>query len=112
MWRPPLTIAEAKRRYSIDQVLQALDVLDLPDQNGQEWQAMVCPFHDDRTASASVSYVHDRFRCHACGIAGDQVGLVCEVENITPREALQWLQTKMESTFDTTVDWTGYDDEA
>lgn len=37
------------------------------------WQTVICPFHDDKTPSLSISLDHGGFRCHACNISGDLV---------------------------------------
>jgi DNA primase len=46
------------------------------------WRALRCPFHDDRTASASVNIELNGFRCHACGISGDAIKLIMDRENV------------------------------
>lgn len=40
----------------------------LPDAGG--WQAMRCPFHDDRNASGSINPDIGFYRCHACQVHG------------------------------------------
>lgn len=40
------------------------------------WQPVKCPYHEDRTASASVNVDKDRFHCFACDISEDLVGLM------------------------------------
>lgn len=42
--------------------------LDLPDSGG--WQAVRCPFHDDRRASGSINPDKGFYRCHGCGVNG------------------------------------------
>ncbi|GAA0955506.1 hypothetical protein GCM10009560_79330 [Nonomuraea longicatena] len=43
---------------------------------GYKWAPMKCPFHDDRSASASVSTERGSFKCHACEAHGDTYSLV------------------------------------
>lgn len=38
---------------------------------GPGWQAVVCPFHQDTTASASFNEGECRFRCHTCDVVGN-----------------------------------------
>ena len=52
------------------------------------WSAMRCPYHGDTDASASVNIAEGRFRCHACGVAGDAWDLICEHDRVTLKEAL------------------------
>jgi DNA primase len=43
---------------------------------GYKWAPMKCPFHDDRSASASVSTERGAFKCHACEAHGDTFSIV------------------------------------
>ena len=52
------------------------------------WRAIKCPFHSDRTASASVNLELNGFRCHACGISGDAIKLIETQENMGFEEAI------------------------
>lgn len=40
------------------------------------WQPCKCPFHEDRTASASVNTGTGRFHCFVCDISEDLIGLI------------------------------------
>jgi DNA primase len=43
-----------------------------------------CPFHgEDRNGSASFNPEKQRFRCHACGIAGDGYDVIRAVEGVS-----------------------------
>lgn len=54
----------------------------------------LCPFHDDKTPSMSVSPAKGIFKCFACGKAGNAVGFVMEHEQMTFPEALRYLAGK------------------
>ena len=54
----------------------------------------LCPFHDDRTPSFSVSPVKGVYKCFSCGAAGNVVKFVMEHEQMTYPEALKWLANK------------------
>jgi DNA primase len=53
---------------------------------------MKCPFHDDRTASASVNHELEGFACLACGVKGDALKLLQEQGRLSFREALERAQ--------------------
>ena len=54
----------------------------------------LCPFHDDRTPSFSVSPSRGVYKCFACGKAGNAVNFIMEHEQMTYVEALKWLARK------------------
>ena len=54
----------------------------------------LCPFHDDRTPSFSVSPARGVYKCFSCGKAGNVVGFIMEHEQMTYPEALRWLANK------------------
>ena len=54
----------------------------------------LCPFHDDRTPSFSVSPVKGVYKCFSCGAAGNAVKFIMEHEQMTYPEALKWLAHK------------------
>jgi DNA primase len=54
------------------------------------WRPVKCPFHDDRLASGSVNLSKNGFRCHACGVHGDAIGLVMEREGMGYIDALSF----------------------
>ena len=54
----------------------------------------LCPFHDDRTPSFSVSPVKGVYKCFSCGAAGHVVKFIMEHEQMTYPEALKWLANK------------------
>ena len=49
----------------------------------------LCPFHDDKNPSMSVSPQKKVFKCFSCGTAGDVVSFVSRIKNITTSEALR-----------------------
>lgn len=53
------------------------------------WQACKCPYHEDRTASASVNTTSGRFHCFACDIHEDVIGLIRRDTGMTYVEAKQ-----------------------
>lgn len=57
------------------------------------WVKMKCPWHDDSTASAAVNYDANRFKCHACGVAGDVYDLIQLDKGGTLSEAIEFAST-------------------
>ena len=54
----------------------------------------LCPFHDDRTPSFSVSPSKGIYKCFSCGKAGNAANFIMEHEQMTYPEALRWLAKK------------------
>jgi DNA primase len=56
------------------------------------WAAIRCPWHDDRTPSASFQSTDGVFVCHGCGIKGDVIDVARQTQGFTTRkEAAEWL---------------------
>ncbi len=49
----------------------------------------LCPFHDDKNPSMSVSPQKKVFKCFSCGVAGDVISFVSKIKNITISEAMR-----------------------
>ena len=54
----------------------------------------LCPFHNERTPSFSVSKSKNIFKCLSCGKGGSPVNFVMEIEQISYSEALRYLAKK------------------
>ena len=54
----------------------------------------LCPFHQDKNPSMSVSSTKGIFKCFACGKAGNAVTFLMEHEHLTYVEALRYLAKK------------------
>lgn len=54
----------------------------------------LCPFHQDKNPSMSVSSTKGIFKCFACGKAGNAVSFLMEHEHLTYWEALRYLAKK------------------
>src|SRR5579871_4587631 len=57
---------------------------------GKEWKRL-CPFHNDRKPSFSVSPAFGYYRCWSCGESGDLFTFVQKKENLEFIDALEWL---------------------
>jgi DNA primase len=51
----------------------------------------LCPFHNEKTPSFSVNTVHQRYKCFGCGVGGDILTFVMELERLSFYEALKLL---------------------
>lgn len=51
----------------------------------------LCPFHNEKTPSFSVTPSKQIFHCFGCGKGGDVITFVREIENLTYPEALEFL---------------------
>ncbi len=54
----------------------------------------LCPFHNERTPSFSVSKAKGVCKCFSCGKGGTPVGFIMEHEQLSYAEALRWLAKK------------------
>lgn len=57
---------------------------------GQRWVGL-CPFHSEKTPSFSVHAAHQFFKCFGCGVGGDVIRFVMEIERLTFWEAVKLL---------------------
>ncbi len=54
----------------------------------------LCPFHNEKTPSFTVSSAKGIFKCFGCGAGGDSVGFIMKHENYSYVEALRYLANK------------------
>lgn len=72
-------------RDLIDAVLKSSDIVSVIssfihiEKNGKNFVAL-CPFHDDRNPSLSISKEKQIFKCFVCGTGGDAIGFVQKFE--------------------------------
>lgn len=50
---------------------------------------LLCPFHEDKTASLQVNLEKNFYKCHACGKSGDVIQFVQDYEKLTKYQALK-----------------------
>ena len=51
----------------------------------------LCPFHSEKTPSFNVNATMQRYKCFGCGVGGDVLNFVMELERISFFEALKLL---------------------
>ena len=80
----------------IDELLARVDIVDIINQRvplrkvGHEYSAC-CPFHEERTASFTVSAVKQFYHCFGCGAHGNAISFLLEQERLEFREAVAQL---------------------
>lgn len=60
--------------------------------NRNGWVSIRCPFHSDTRASAAVNANFAGFNCLGCGIKGNAISLIMEVEKIDFISAVEFYE--------------------
>ncbi|RMG79457.1 MAG: DNA primase [Bacteroidetes bacterium] len=83
-------------QHTVQQILEAAKIEDII----QDYLSLrkrgvnligLCPFHNEKTPSFTVSPTKNIFKCFGCGVAGDAAKFLMEHENFTYPEALRYL---------------------
>src|SRR5919106_1597599 len=94
---------------TIDRVLDSTNIVELIGsfvalkKIGQNFQGL-CPFHDDKTPSLSVSPEKKIFRCFGCGASGNAITFLRRHKNLPFPEAVSFLADRARITMDTQED--------
>src|ERR1051325_18065 len=81
---------------SVDAVKSATDIVTVVEgytrlrKSGSRYTGL-CPFHDEKTPSFSVSPDRGTFKCFGCGEGGDAISFVEKMENVDFVGAIEWL---------------------
>lgn len=84
---------------TIDRIVDAANIVDVVSdyvtlrRSGASYKGL-CPFHDDKTPSFSVSPARGVCKCFSCGKGGNAVHFIMEMEQMTYTEALRHLGKK------------------
>ena len=86
-------------RLTIDRILDAAQIVDVVGEFVQLKKRGVnylglCPFHNEKTPSFTVSPTKEIFKCFGCGKVGNSVNFVMEHEHLSYPEALKYLARK------------------
>ncbi len=87
---PQETIAKIKEACRIEEVVGDFVTLKRRGVN----MIGLCPFHNEKTPSFTVSPAKGICHCFGCGKGGDSVSFIMELENYTYPEALKYLAKK------------------
>jgi len=84
---------------TIDRIVDAANIVDVVSdyvtlrRSGASYKGL-CPFHDDKTPSFSVSPARGVCKCFSCGKGGNSVHFIMEMEQMSYVEALKHLAKK------------------
>jgi DNA primase len=95
---------------TIQQILSRIDIVDVVGEfvklkkRGASYLGL-CPFHNEKTPSFTVSPSKEIYKCFGCGKSGNSISFVMEHEKYSYVDALKWLAKKynveIEETFAT-----------
>ena len=51
----------------------------------------LCPFHNEKTGSFTVSPIRQTFKCFGCGVGGNVITFLMKYENMTFQETIKFL---------------------
>lgn len=95
---------------TIQQILSRLDIIDTIGafvklkKRGSNYLGL-CPFHNEKSPSFTVSPSKELYKCFGCGRSGNTISFIMEHEKYSYVEALKWLANKygieIEETFQT-----------
>src|SRR6185295_16685624 len=95
---------------TIQEILGRIDIIDIVGgfvklkKRGANYLGL-CPFHNEKTPSFTVSPSKEIYKCFGCGRSGNSISFIMEHEKYSYVEALKWLANKygieIEETFAT-----------
>lgn len=86
-------------KETVDKILDAADIVDVVSdfvhlrRRGSNYVGL-CPFHNEKTPSFSVSRSKGICKCFSCGKGGSPVNFIMEHEQMSYYEALKYLAKK------------------
>ncbi|HLX91422.1 MAG TPA: DNA primase [Puia sp.] len=86
-------------QQTIQQILARIDIIDIVGsfvrlkKRGSNYLGL-CPFHNEKTPSFTVSPSKEIYKCFGCGRSGNTIGFLMEHEKYSYVEALKWLAAK------------------
>ena len=89
---PPETIDEIRTRTNIVEVVSECGVPLRP--AGRDYKGL-CPFHDEKTPSFTVSVQKQIFYCFGCQTGGNVISFVQKYEGKSFRETVEWLAERL-----------------
>ncbi len=86
----PETIQQIVSRIDIIEILSSFVKLK---KRGQNYIGL-CPFHNEKSPSFTVSPAKEIYKCFGCGRSGNTIGFLMEHEKYSYVESLKWLAAK------------------
>src|SRR3954454_3763993 len=84
-------VAAVRERSSIAEVIG--EYVQLRNAGGGNLKGL-CPFHDEKSPSLSVSAARNLFHCFGCGVGGDVIRFVERIEHLSFTEAVERLASR------------------
>src|ERR1700710_1559302 len=84
---------------TIQQILSRIDIIEIVGsfvklkKRGVNYLGL-CPFHNEKSPSFTVSPVKEIYKCFGCGRSGNSISFLMEHEKYTYVEALRWLANR------------------
>ena len=84
---------------TIQQILNRIDIIEIVGsfvklkKRGSNYLGL-CPFHNEKSPSFTVSPAKEIYKCFGCGRSGNSIGFLMEHEKYSYVEALRWLAQK------------------
>ena len=84
---------------SIQQILSRIDIVEIVGsfiklkKRGANYLGL-CPFHNEKSPSFTVSPAKEIYKCFGCGRSGNSISFLMEAEKYSYVEALRWLAAK------------------
>jgi DNA primase len=84
---------------TIQQITNHIDILDVVGEfvklkkRGTNYLGL-CPFHNEKSPSFTVSPAKEIYKCFGCGKSGNSIGFIMEHEKYSYVEALRWLAAR------------------
>ena len=84
---------------TIQQILSRIDIIEIVGsfvklkKRGVNYLGL-CPFHNEKSPSFTVSPVKEIYKCFGCGRSGNTISFVMEHEKYSYAEALRWLAAR------------------
>ena len=86
-------------QQTIQQILSRIDIIEIVGsfvklkKRGANYLGL-CPFHNEKSPSFTVSPTKEIYKCFGCGKSGNTIGFLMELEKYSYVEALKWLANK------------------
>src|SRR5213075_1354861 len=84
---------------TIQEILARIDIIDIIGgfvklkRRGANYLGL-CPFHNEKTPSFTVSPAKEIYKCFGCGRSGNTISFIMEHEKYTYVDALKWLAAR------------------
>jgi DNA primase len=93
---------------SIQQIQSRIDIIEIIGsfiklkKRGANYLGL-CPFHNEKSPSFTVSPAKEIYKCFGCGRSGNTIGFLMEHEKYSYVEALRWLAQKYNVEIEETI---------